>query len=76
MAQVLGSEEEGVAFAECFAHWDAGTLTEPQKAEIEKRANAWSSAASVGRGLDKWRFWNWLNQMTKSRFDRQTVGIL
>ncbi len=75
LSQVLGSEAEGVAFAELFAHWDAGTLSDGQKAEIEKREKAWSSAVSAGRGLDKWRFWNWLRQVSNNTADRQTVSM-
>ena len=75
MSQVLGSEDEGVAFAELFAHYDSGSLTDKHKRDIQKRAAEWGGAASTGRGLDKWRFWNWLNHMAKGALERQTVSF-
>jgi hypothetical protein len=75
LGQVFNSEEEGTAFAELFAHWDAGTLSEKQRKEIDQRKNRWSSSASAGSGLDHWRFWNWLNQVSQGVPDRQTVSV-
>jgi len=75
LGQVLGSAEEGEVFAELFAHWDAGSLAEPQKKDIQRRSKALEGAVLGGAHLDRWRFWNWLSSMVERRQDAHTVSV-
>jgi len=77
LGQVLGSEEEGEAYAETLAHWDAGTLTDAQREDAEKRAGALRRAvASEGTELVRWRLWQWLAAMCQGRLERHTASFL
>lgn len=76
LGQVLGSEQEGEAFAELFAHWEAGSLTNAQKKDIQGRSQNLQSQVSGGSDpLIRWRFWNWLMHMAMGTQDRQTAGV-
>ena len=76
LGQVLGSEDEGEAFAELLARWDAGSLSEAQKKDVLGRAqDLRKTVASAGQGLQRWRFWHWLQQMSTGAQERHTVGI-
>ncbi|MBN2292330.1 MAG: hypothetical protein JXM70_07890 [Pirellulales bacterium] len=72
---VLGSAEEGEAFAELLAHWDAKTLSEQQKADLRQRNAALRGDVLGGSHLERWRFWNWLAAMAEGGQDRQTVSV-
>jgi len=74
LAQVLGSEKEGEAFAELFAHWDAGDLTGAQKKDLQQRADALRTQVAHGRSLFRYRFWNWLAAMAGGYREPQTVS--
>jgi hypothetical protein len=75
LGPVLGAAAEGEAFAELFAHWDAGSLSEKQREDIRQRSTALEGAVLSGTLLDRWRFWNWLSAMAEGRNDRQTVSV-
>ncbi|MBI4578635.1 MAG: hypothetical protein HY718_02980 [Planctomycetes bacterium] len=74
LAQVLGSEDEGEAFAELFAHWDAGDLTDEQKNDLRRRANSLRNQVAAGKDLGRWRFWYWLSAVIAGQQDRQTAS--
>ena len=76
LGQVLSSEEEGEAFAELLAHWDAGTLKDTQKKDIELRAESLWRDVQQGKDLTRWRFWNWLAQIAHGYREAHTVSIV
>ena len=78
LGQVLGSEEHGEAYAEILAHWDAGTLTKEhrQGADPVRRGFKPRIAGSAYDPLEefqRYRFWDWLQQMIKGKRDRDYV---
>ncbi|MHC4443503.1 MAG: hypothetical protein ACYTA5_12965, partial [Planctomycetota bacterium] len=75
LGQVLDSEDQGEAFAELLAHWDAGTLTEDQCKDLSRRAGGLTRQVSGGENLSQWRFWNWLNNVAEGKQDKHTVSI-
>jgi hypothetical protein len=75
LGQVLGAEDEGEAFAELLASWDAGTLTEAQKKDIDGRSRDLRGKVAGGTALDRWRFWHWLAHMAAGRAERHTVSV-
>ncbi len=76
LGQVLGSDDEGEAFAELLAHWDAGSLSDAQKTDIQRRGSALWKQVGQGEHLTRWRFWNWLAHVASGTQDRHTVSIL
>jgi hypothetical protein len=74
LAQVLGGEDEGEAFVELLAHWDAGSLTDDQKKDVADRATDLRRKVASGEGLERFRFWDWLNRMAQSAQERHTVS--
>jgi len=75
LGQVLGSEDEGEAYAELLAHWDAGTLTEQQRKDLSQRSGGLAKQVSGGEKLQSWRFWNWLHNVAENKQDKHTVSI-
>ncbi|MGB9643493.1 MAG: hypothetical protein ACPL3Q_09920 [Candidatus Ratteibacteria bacterium] len=76
LGQVLGSEDEGEMFAEIFAHWDAGTLSESHKKQAKEKANDLAKkVAGNGTDLERWRFWNWLLMMVSNVLEKHTVSF-
>jgi hypothetical protein len=75
LSQVLGTAEEGEAYAELLAHWDAGSLSDAQKHDVRRRSKVWENAVLHGQHVERWRFWNWLMHVAEGTQDRQTVGI-
>ncbi|MCC6397469.1 MAG: hypothetical protein IT282_10655 [Bacteroidetes bacterium] len=76
LGEVLGSEAEGEAYAELFAHWQAGLLTNAHKKDLRQRTRAMTNAvAARGEHLDRLRFWSWLCNMVDGMGDRQTSSI-
>jgi hypothetical protein len=75
LGQVLGSAEEGEAFVELLAHWQANSLTEAHTKDLQQRVRTLEWAVCGGAHLDRWRFWNWLSEMVRGRQDHQTVSI-
>ena len=75
LGPVLGSAQEGEAFAELFAHWDAKTLSEKQKVDLRQRNASLKGAVLSGAHLERWRFWNWLACVADDGRDRQTVSL-
>jgi len=75
LGQVLGSEDEGEAFAELFASCDAGSLTDAQKEDITKRSNELRGQVAAGKELERWRFWTWLSLMAAGRTEKHTASI-
>ncbi len=73
---MLGSDDEGEAFAELLAHWDAGSLSDAQKTDIQRRGSALWKQVGQGEHLTRWRFWNWLAHVASGTQDRHTVSIL
>jgi len=75
LGEVLGSAEEGEAFAELLARWDAGSLSDVQKGDLQRRAAHVQAEVASGRHLTRWRFWNWLARMAAGPRERHTVSI-
>ena len=71
----FGGEDEGEAFAELLAHWDAGDLTDEQKKDIGQRRNSSRGAVTGGSDLEKWRFWDWLDRVASGEQDRHTASF-
>jgi hypothetical protein len=77
LGQVFGNEQEGEAFAELLAGWDAGTLAGSQENEIAARARELQgSVGDEGSGLARWRFWHWLHRVAEGAPERHTVSFL
>ncbi|MBI2193644.1 MAG: hypothetical protein HYU36_16840 [Planctomycetes bacterium] len=74
LGSVLGSPDEGEAFAEHLARWEGGGLTDPQKKDIADRAGNLRRQVAAGKDLERWRFWDWLNRMAQGRSERHTVS--
>jgi len=75
LSQVLGSEDEGEAFAVLLAHIGTGWLADKQVQEIDKRKRALRPRVSKGTELTRWRFWDWMHYMSKDIKERYTVSI-
>jgi len=75
LSQVLGGEDQGEAFAELLAHWDAGSLTETHKRDLQKRKASLQSRVAAGSQLGPWRFWNWLACVATQSPERHTSSI-
>ena len=76
MGQVLGSEDEGEAFAELLAHWDAGTLTEQHRKDLHDRR--WPLRRTIcasADDLERWRFWDWLDRVASGPAEIQTASF-
>ena len=76
LGQVLADEDEGEAFAEALAHWQAGTMSKTQCEDVGKRRTALRSAVAQGKDLTRWRFWAWLAQMAEGHTEPHTVSFL
>jgi len=77
LGQVLGGEDEGEAFVEVLAHWDAGSLTDAHRQQARRRTADLSRAvAREGVDLVRWRFWNWLSCMCAGRVEPHTASFL
>ena len=76
LGQVLEDEAEGERFAEFLAHWEAGSLTEAQKEEIQTCANDLRNCVRLGGELERWRFWHWLAAMSRGAVERHTDSFL
>ncbi len=74
LGQVLGSHQEGEAFAELFAHWQARTLSEAQRKDLARRHRDLTGEVAAGRHLTRWRFWNWLARVASQGQDSQTAS--
>jgi len=75
LGQVLGSPDEGEAFAELLAAWDGRLLSDAQKKDVEQRRQSLACSAAQGKDLQRLRFWNWLHAMTQGAVESQTVSI-
>ena len=76
LGAVLGIKADGEAFAELLTHWEAGTLSDRQKADLQQRSRSLLNEVSGGRHLIRWRFWNWLACQATGYRERQTVNFL
>lgn len=76
LGQVLASPEEGEAFVELLAHWDARTLSDAQKKDLGQRAESLRRDVLDGKHLTRWRFWNWLGRMAEGYREAHTVSIV
>jgi len=74
LGQVLGSADEGEAFAELLAHCDAGTLTEARHKDLKSRTVGLQRDVYKGIHLQRCRFWNWLHALANNQTDPQTVS--
>lgn len=74
LGQVLSSADEGEAFAELLAHWDAGSLSEAQKKDLAQRNRALAGDVARGQQLQRWRFWNWLASVARGEPELHTVS--
>ncbi len=75
LGQVFGSEEHGEAYAEILSHWDAGSLTKEHTKQADPnrrgfRARIAGSACDTVEDFQRYRFWEWLQQMVKGKRDR------
>ena len=75
LGQVLGSPDEGEAFAELLTHCDAGTLTQAQLKDLGSRTLSLQRDVYKGIHLQRCRFWNWLNALALKQTDPQTVSL-
>ena len=74
LGQVLGSEDEGEAFAELFAHYDAGSLTDAQRKDLDAKYHSLQRDVSRGRNLQRYWFWRWLYAVAENHRERHTVS--
>jgi len=76
LGKVLQSEEEGEAFVEALAHWDAGSLTDSHRRDIRSRAGALRTSISRGavEDLERMHFWSWLERMAAGMADPHTAS--
>jgi len=74
LGQVLGSPDEGEAFAELFAHYDAGSLSQAQREDLKSRTQSLQRDVYKGDNLQRYRFWVWLCWMATKQNDSQTVS--
>lgn len=77
LGQVLGSEEDGEAFAETLAHWDSGSVTAEQVAQARARDAELAKRVDGGsiEALKEWHFWHWLSSVAGGRGEPHTVSI-
>jgi len=75
LGQVLKSEDEGEAFAELLAYSDSGQLSEKQQNEIAKRVKGMKWQVRAGKNLTGYRFWSWLDQLSKGTSAKYPVSI-
>lgn len=75
LGQILGSEDEGEAFAVLLAHIGNGWLANKQLQEIETRKRDLRTRVAKGTDLIRWRFWNWMHYMAKDIKEQYTVSI-
>lgn len=76
LGQALGSEDEGEAFAELLAHWDAGSLSDVQKKDLLGRSlGLRGDVAGTGDNLVRWRFWSWLHAMATGAREAHTASL-
>ncbi len=71
LGAVLGSAEEGEAFAELLAFTDAGTVSDAQKKDVKRRRDSLSLEVAKGEHLTRWRFWNWLTGVAIGNQERR-----
>ncbi|MGQ9650832.1 MAG: hypothetical protein ACUVXJ_12035 [Phycisphaerae bacterium] len=77
LGQILASEAEGEAYAELFAHWQAGSLTDGLKKDLRQRTHALTNDVSArGEHLDRYRFWNWLQKVSEGTQNCQAAIFL
>ena len=74
LGQVFADEDEGEAFAEHLAHWDAGDMTEDQKKDLGRRRWSLRNDVAAGKNLERWRFWDWLDRAASDGADRHSAG--
>lgn len=72
LSRVLGSEEEGEAYATILAHWDAGDLSDQLLELASPAAHGFDRREPPfpGDGLDayeRYRFWQWLYTAVPTR---------
>jgi hypothetical protein len=71
----LGSQEHGEAYAEILSHWDAGSLTKEHTKQVDPNRRGFRMRVA-GSGCDtvaefqRYRFWEWLQQMVKGKHPR------
>lgn len=75
LGPVLGSDDEGEAFAEVFAHFDAGTVTDAPRQDVQARVRDLRGNVARGTDLDRWRFWDWLSRMIENVRERHTASF-
>jgi hypothetical protein len=74
LGQILGSPDEGAAFAELLAHCDAGSLSKTQLEDLKSRNRSLQQDVYKGDHLQRYRFWNWLHGLANNETDPQTVS--
>ena len=74
LGQVLGSEEDGEAYAEILSHWDAGILTDEQKDAARPYRHGFGRrpCGSDSEHVDDYQrylFWRWLSRVAHGNKD-------
>lgn len=77
LSQVLGSEEDGEAFAVVLSHWDAGTLTDDLKKLARPTRHGFvgalcGSECDNADDLQRYNFWSWLHGRAVDRASDRT----
>lgn len=79
LSHVLGSEEDGEAFAVVLSHWDAGTLSEELRKQADPANHGFASrvcGSQCDRVDDQQRYnlWSWLHWATTHQTSRHSCS--
>ena len=75
LGQVLASEQHGEEYAECLAHWDAGTLTDDHRKLLADRVGPSYSFHGSLADHERMRLWQWLHAMSEGRVEKHTMSL-
>ena len=80
LGQVFGSEAHGEAYAEILSHWDADSLTKDHVRQVDPSRRGFhpriaGSACDTVAELQRYQFWEWLQQMVKGKHKRHYVSL-
>ena len=75
LGAVLGSPDDGEAFAVLLAAWESHSLMPTQKTDIATRTDSLARNVSHGKDLHRYRFWRWLHAVSHDQTDPYTASI-
>ncbi|MFO7612481.1 MAG: hypothetical protein R6W99_08390, partial [Clostridia bacterium] len=81
LGEVFDDEAEGERFIELVAQWDAGTMTDGERAEITSKRKELVSLvqvgadANMGKNMHRFRFWCWLQKMAIGEKEMHTASF-